>query len=85
MGGRRGSAHFHTATLQMASITAECAELAGGSRGGKMSNVHHAAAHCAVIHSFTRRHHKFGPLLCNSPHQRKELLGEDDELGYVSV
>lgn len=28
VGGRHGSTHYHTATLQMASITAECAELA---------------------------------------------------------
>lgn len=56
MGGRHGSAHYHTATSQMASITTECAaELAVGSLGGKMSNMHHAAANSAVIHSFTLR------------------------------
>lgn len=54
MGGRHGSAHYHTATLQMASITVECAELAVGALGGKMSNVHHPAANATVIRSFTQ-------------------------------
>lgn len=52
MGGRHGSAHYHTETLQMASITVECAELAVGALGGKMSNMHHPAANPNMIHSF---------------------------------
>lgn len=66
MGGRHGSAHYHTATLQMASITVECAELAVGALGGKMSNVHHPAANSTVIRSFTQHtHHRARPLPCN--------------------
>lgn len=67
MGGRHGSAHYHTATLQMASITVECAELAVGALGGKMSNVHHPAANSTVIHSFTQHDRHVHPLPCNLP------------------
>lgn len=66
MGGRHGSTHYHTATLQMASITVECAELAVGALGGKMSNVHHPAANSTVNHSFTHDHYVH-PLPCKLP------------------
>lgn len=65
MGGRHGSAHYHTATLQMASITVECAELAVGALGAKMSNVYDPAANSAVIHSFTHDRH-IHPFPCNA-------------------
>lgn len=52
MGGRHGSAHYHTATLQMASITVECAELAVGALGSKIGNVYDPAANATVSHSF---------------------------------
>lgn len=70
MGGRHGSAHYHTATLQMASITVECAELAVGALGGKMSNVHHPAANSTVIRSFTQHDRRLHPLPC------KKMEGE---------
>lgn len=79
MGGRHGSAHYHTATLQMASITVECAELAVGALGGKMSNVHHPAANSTVIHSFTQHAHRVHPLLCNLLQEKIEEKKKKDE------
>lgn len=62
MGGRHGSAHYHTATSQMASITVECAELAVGALRGKMSNGRDPAANSTVIYSFVLSgHHALCP------------------------
>lgn len=68
MGGRHGSAHYHTATLQMASITVECAELAVS----KMSNVLHPVtpANSTVIHSCTQHDRHVKPLLYNLKQKR---------------
>lgn len=53
MGGRHGSAHYHTATLQMASITVECAELAVASQDEDARTIQQQ--NTAAIRSFAPR------------------------------
>lgn len=69
MGGGHGSAHYHTATLQMASITVECAELAVS----KMSNVLHPVtpANSTAIHSCAQHDRHVKPLPYNSKPKKK--------------
>lgn len=85
MGGRHGSAHYHTATLQMASITVECAELAVGTLGSKMSSVHHPAANSTVIHSFTQCDHHVHPLLHNLTQKIQENLDKKDDFDQFFI